>query len=117
MLADPQNLTINGVATNFYKTKVGPNGCEYTSGDGLKMFVTKQNITAKRQRREARISQNKVAADPVTAENHTEGASIYIVIDEPRNGTFSDSELNYLASALAVWQGTGNFTSLLRGES
>jgi hypothetical protein len=117
MLSDPQSLTINGVGTNFYKTQVGPNGCTYTSGDGLKILTVKQNVTASRFRREVRISQNKVAADPVSAVNSLAGTSVYLVIDEPKSGVFTDSELNYLASALSVWQGTGNFTQILRGES
>lgn len=117
MLADPQSLTINAVATNFYKTSVGPNGCVYTSGDGLKILTTKQNVTAKRFRREIRITQNKVAADPVSAVNALEGVSVYLVIDEPKSGAFTDTEIAYLANALAAWEGTGNFTSFLRGES
>lgn len=117
MLADPQSVTVNGVASNLYKTLASPTGNEYTSSNGLLKMVTKQNVTAKRFRREVRIVQTKIAADPISAVNAESGASVYIVIDEPRNGVFTDSELNYLATALTVWQGTGNFTGILRGES
>jgi len=116
MLADPQSITINAVASNQYKTNVGPTSATYTSSDGLKVLTTKQNVTAKRFRREVRITQNKISADPISAVNSMEGVSVYLVIDEPRSGVFTDSEINYLASALSVWQGTGNFTQLLRGE-
>lgn len=116
MLSDPQALTINGVATNFYKTGVGPTQTIFTSSDGLKTVTAKQNITAKRFRREIRLTQQKVAADPISAANSMEGVSVYLVVDEPRSGVFSDAEINYLANALTAWQGTGNFTQLLRGE-
>ena len=116
MLSDPQSLTINGVATNFYKTGISPTQTTFTSSDGLKTVIAKQNVTAKRFRREIRLTQQKVAADPISAVNNMEGVSVYLVIDEPRSGVFSDTEIAYLANAIAAWEGTGNFTQLLRGE-
>lgn len=116
MLAEPQVMTINSVANNFYKVAASPNSSQFVTSDGLKAITTKQNSTAKRFRREVRISQSKVAADPVSAVNAMEGVSVYLVIDEPRSGVFTDAEINHLATALCAWQGTGNFTQLLRGE-
>jgi hypothetical protein len=116
MLADPQSVTINGVATTLYKTGNGPTQNVYTSADGLKTMTVKQNVTAKRFRREARITQQKVAADPISAVNSQEGISVYIVVDEPRSGVFSDTEIDYVADALSAWQGTAAFASFLRGE-
>jgi hypothetical protein len=60
MLADPQSVTINAVATSLAKTSPGPNQNVYTSADGNTTMTTKQNLTAKRFRREVRLSQKKL---------------------------------------------------------
>lgn len=116
MLADPQSLTINGVATSFARTSQGPTVGVFTSADGLKTFTTKQNITAKRFRREVRLSQDKIAADPISAVNALSGVSAYLVIDEPRNGVFSDTEIGYLIDALKAWLTSTNYNKVLGGE-
>ncbi len=116
MLADPQSVTINAVASNLYKTGISPTVTTFTSASGLITMNAKQNQTAKRFRREIRLTQQKVAADPISAVNALEGVSVYLVIDEPKNGVFTDTEIAYLANALTAWQGTGNFSQFLRGE-
>jgi hypothetical protein len=116
MLADPQSLTINAVATSFARTNQGPTQAVFTSADGLKTFTTKQNITASRFRREIRLSQNKVAADPISAVNALAGTSVYLVVDEPKSGVFSDVEIGYLIEALKTWLSSGNYNKVLGGE-
>jgi hypothetical protein len=116
MLADPQSLTINAVATSFARTSQGPTQGVFTSADGLKTFTTKQNTTAKRFRREIRLSQDKIAADPISAVNALSGVSVYLVIDEPRNGVFSDTEIGYLIDALKAWAISANYNKVLGGE-
>jgi hypothetical protein len=118
MLADPQTLTINTVATPVYKTNQGPTQAVYTSADGLKTFTVKQNSTAKRFRREVRITQQKVAADPISAVNSMEGVSVYFVIDEPKNGVFTNAEIAYLFTGLSDWVlASTHVDQILRGES
>lgn len=116
MLADPQSVTINAVATPLPRTQMGPTQNVYTSADGNTTFTTKQNVTAKRFRREVRLSQSKIAADPISAVNAVAGTSIYLVIDEPRNGVFSDAENGYLIDALKAWLTSVNYTKVLGGE-
>lgn len=116
MLADPQSVTINAVATSLARTGNGPNQNVYTSADGLKTMTTKQNISAKRFRREVRLSQDKIAADPISAVNALSGCSVYLVIDEPRNGVFSDVEIGYLVEALKGWLISANYNKVLGGE-
>jgi hypothetical protein len=117
MLADPQSLTINAVATSFPRTQQGPTNSIYTTADGLKTFIVKQNVTAKRFRREIRLSQDKIAADPISAVNALAGVSTYLVIDEPRNGVFSDVEIGYLLEAMKTWLSSTNYNKVLGGEA
>lgn len=115
MLADPQSVTINAVATPLPKTSNGPTQNVFTSADGTTSMTTKQNITASRFRREVRLSQHKVVADPISGLNKDLGVSVYLVMDEPRSG-FSDTEIGYLVEALKGWLTSANYTKVLGGE-
>lgn len=115
MLADPQSVTINAVATSLPKTQVGPTTSQFTSLDGNTSMTTKQNTTASRFRREVRLSQKKIAADPISAVNKEIGVSVYLVVDEPRAG-FSDTEIGYLIDALKGWLTSTNYNKVLGGE-
>jgi hypothetical protein len=116
MLADPQSVTINAVATSLARTSQGASTNVYTSADGKTTMTTKQNSTAKRFRREVRLAQSKIAADPISAVNAEAGTSVYLVIDEPRNGVFSDAEIGYLIDALKAWSTSTNYNKVLVGE-
>ncbi len=115
MLADPQSVTINAVATSLPRTSQGATQNVYTSADGNTIMTTKQNITASRFRREIRLSQKKIAADPISAVNTEKGVSVYLVIDEPRAG-FTDAEIGYLIDALKAWTTSVNYLKVLGGE-
>ena len=115
MLADPQSVTINAVAVSLPRTNQGPTVNTYTSADGNTTMITKQNITASRFRREVRLSQKKVAADPISGLNKELGTSVYLVVDEPRSG-FSDAENGYLIDALKAWLTSANYNKVLGGE-
>lgn len=116
MLADPQSVTINSVATSLPRTQQGPNQNIYTSADGKTVLTTKQNTTSARFRREVRLAQTKIAADPISAVNKESGVSVYLVIDEPRSGVFSDTEIGYLIDALKAWSTSTNYNKVLGGE-
>lgn len=115
MLADPQTVTINAVATPLPRTSQGATANVYTSADGNTSMTTKQNLTASRFRREVRLSQKKIAADPISAINTEKGVSVYLVIDEPRTG-FTDVEIGYLIDALKGWLVSANYNKVLGGE-
>ncbi len=115
MLADPQTVTINAVATPLPKTSNGPTTNVFSSADGNTSMTTKQNISASRFRREVRLSQKKIAADPISAVNKEIGVSVYLVVDEPRAG-FSDAEIGYLIDALKGWLTSTNYNKVLGGE-
>lgn len=116
MLADPQSVTINAVATSLPKTNSGPSQNVYTSADGLTSLTTKQNTTAARFRREVRLSQKKISADPISAVNAERGVSVYLVIDEPRNNIFTDTEIGYLIASLKSLVDSTFYNKILGGE-
>jgi hypothetical protein len=117
MLADPQSVTINAVATSLPRVSpLSPTANQYVSADAKTTLTTKQNTTAKRFRREVRLSQTKIAADPISAVNAEAGTSVYFVVDEPRNGVFTDLEIGYLIDALKGWLTSANYNKVLGGE-
>lgn len=116
MLPDPQSVTINAVATSLPLTSIGQTAKVYTSVDGKTSMTTKQNTSAKRFRREVRLSQTKVAADPISAVTAESGVSVYLVVDEPRSGVFADTEIGYLIDALKAWLTSTNYNKVLGGE-
>jgi hypothetical protein len=115
VLADPQSVTVNAVAIPLPKTSIGPTVNVYTSADGVTAMTTKQNVTSSRFRREVRLSQHKVVADPISGLNKDLGLSVYLVVDEPKSG-FSDAEIGYLIDALKTWLSSANYNKVLGGE-
>ena len=116
MLTDPQSVTINAVATSLPRTQQGATVNTYTSADGKTVLTTKQNTTSARFRREVRLAQSKIAADPISAVNKESGFSVYFVIDEPRSGVFTDAEIGYVIDALKAWLTSANYAKVLGGE-
>lgn len=116
MLADPQSVTVNAVAIPLPRTQQGTSQNVYTSADGKTVMTTKQNVSASRFRREVRLAQTKIAADPISAINKESGLSVYLVIDEPRSGVFSDTEIGYVIDALKAWSTSANYNKVLGGE-
>jgi len=118
MYADPQSVTINSVANSLPRQgtaspdRIGT----FKSNDGLIQLDIRQNSTANRFRREARLTVKKIASDPITSYNKEVSTSVILVIDEPRWG-FSDTELGYYAAGLISWFTNTNRDKLLGGES
>lgn len=117
MYADPQSVTVNAVAKSMPRQgstapdRVGT----FSTAEGDFTFEVRQNKTANRFRREVRLSQKKVAADPISAVNKEVSASVIIAVDEPRWG-FTDVELGYLTAAIITWFSNANRDKLLGGE-
>jgi hypothetical protein len=115
MLADPQSVTVNAVAISLPKTADGPTTNVYSSADGITTLTTKQNVSASRFRREVRLSQHKVVADPISGLNRDLGVSVYFVIDEPKYG-YTDAEIGYLIDALKTWYDSAAYNKVLGGQ-
>jgi hypothetical protein len=117
MYADPQSVTVNSVAQSMPRqgTATPERIGSFSTADGTFTFDVRQNKSANRFRREVRLTQKKVAADPISAVNKEVSTSVYITVDEPRWG-FTDVELGYLTAAIITWFTNANRDKLLGGE-
>jgi hypothetical protein len=120
MFADPQSITVSG--TTHALPRVPSNSPTRTGNfqntDGTIVQNVHQNGSRNRARRDFRVTQRKVAADPLTAVNQEVSASVIFSFDEPKNG-FSDTELIALfTGAVAQLQAGSNakLIQLLGGE-
>lgn len=117
MYADPQSVTVNAIAKTL--ARVGSPSPEsrgvFKTTDGEFSLECRQLSTKDRFRREIRLTQKKVAVDPISATNKEISSSVIITVDEPRWG-FTDTELGYLSSALVAWFSNTNRDKLLGGE-
>lgn len=116
MFSDPQSVTINAVPVSLPRVSVGDAEATYRAADETVQMLISHQSSKGRKRRMVRLDQTVIAADPLTAENASQKAGIYLVVDEPLFG-FSDAELDYLVDALVAWLTSGNIAKLLGGES
>lgn len=116
MFADPQSVTINAVPVSLPRVSVGDSNAVYRSADETVQMRISHLSSKGRKRRMVRLDQTTIAADPLTAENKSQTAGIYCVVDEPEFG-FTDAQLDYLVDALVAWLTSGNIAKLLGGES
>jgi hypothetical protein len=116
MYSDPQSVTVNAVAKSMPRQpSVKYNIGQFKTDDGLFSFQIRQNATQRRNRREVVLTQQKIAADPLTAVNSEISGSVQIVVDMPKTG-FSNVEIGYLTSAIIAWFTAGNRDALLGGQ-
>jgi predicted Zn-dependent peptidase len=116
MFADPQSVTINSVAVSLPRISSGDQEATYRSADEIVQMRISHQDTKGRKRRMVRLDKTVIAADPLTAENASQKAGIYLVVDEPKFG-FADADLDYLVDALIAWLTSGNIAKLLGGEA
>lgn len=119
MFADPQTITINGVANTCNRVALGDMNATYRTADETVQLRISHKTAKNRTRRMARIDQTVVATDPLSSEQDYQSAGVYIVIDEPKVG-FSDAQLQYIVTALTTWltaSTNANTTKLLGSES
>lgn len=101
-LVDPQSVTIDGTAYSCPRITLdsGAGRTVYKTADGLVRFVVLQS-NGKRKRSTVRVERTKVAADPLTAINSYQDASVHIVFDRPSVG-FSNDELVKMMTGLTT---------------
>lgn len=116
MFADPQSVTINAVPVSLPRVAIGTSDSTYRSADETVQMRISHQSSKGRKRRMVRLDQTVIAADPLTAENASQKAGIYLVIDEPSFG-FTDAALDYLVDALIAWLSSANIAKMLGGES
>lgn len=116
MYADPQSVTINAVPVSLPRVSTGASEATYRAADETVQMRISHQSSKGRHRRMVRLDKTVVAADPLSAENSSQKAGIYLVVDEPTFG-FADADLDYLVDALIAWLTSANIAKLLGGES
>lgn len=116
MLSDPQTITINAVAKTFNRISTSELSSKYATDDGqYKLTISHQKTKGGRVRHMIRLDNTVIAADPLTAENVSQSASTYIVIDEPNFG-FTDTALLLDKAGFATWLSDANVGKVLTGQ-
>lgn len=116
MLADPQSVTINAVPISLPRISMGVSESTYRSADETVQMRVSHQETKGRKRHMVRLDKTVIAADPLTAENASQKAGVYLVIDEPSFG-FTDADLDYQVDALVAWLTAANIAKVLGSES
>lgn len=117
MFADPQSVTINAVPFSCPRILIGNGEATYRFADETVQMRISHQDSKGRKRHMIRLDQTVIAADPLTAENASQKAGVYLVVDEPGFG-FTDTQLGYLVAALTAWLAAGtNTAKLLASES
>lgn len=116
MFSDPQSVTINAVPFSLPRILVGNAEATYRSADDTVQMRISHQDSKGRKRHMVRLDQTKIAADPLTSENSSQKAGVYLVVDEPSFG-FTDADLDYVVDALIAWLSSANIAKLLGSES
>lgn len=115
-LADPQSVTIGGVATSLPRTGLTLDEGKFTSSDG-QVILTSLHSSTRRVRHTIKLQKSAIVADPlVPSTNQNVSYSSHIVMDLPKNGV-SNADILALANALVAWATSANLTKVIAGES
>lgn len=117
-LADPQEVTIDAVATKLPRVNTGNFSSQYESSDGtVTLKLSTQEST--RKRHVVRIDVEKITEDPFNGTNVPVSMSSYLVIDRPSVGYDNEEALDVVAGLLALVTASESslLSKLLGGES
>lgn len=118
MLADPQSVTVNGVAISLPRTGVNNNLSDYSSADGITSLRIQQSLTSSTKRTSVILRTAKIAADPISGLNSRKLATISVTVTAPLDGftiTELKDQLVGLATALTA-SSAAMTTKVLGGE-
>lgn len=117
MFADPQSITVNGVAHSLPRIAVGDLSASYEQNDGtFHLDISHQVTKQDRVRSLVRVSQKKVVTDPLNSVNDYDNLTLTFTLDRPSYG-FSQTETEQLVAGLVAWLTTGNVDKLYGRES
>lgn len=117
MYADPQSVTINGVATSLPRTGSSLTEGTYQSGDATVSLSVVHRKT-NRGRVQHRVGLRKDVVVPSIynpAQNAPQSYSVALVIDAPTVGIAS-VDIAYVARALVAWATNANVDKLVAAE-
>jgi hypothetical protein len=95
VLSDPISAKVGGVATNHPRLSVGAESNLYGTADGVNVIRVGGSSTSKRKRYYTSKAATKIAADPISAVQSSQTATITVSVNAPSWG-FSNAELKQL---------------------
>lgn len=117
--ADPQSVTIDGVAISLPRVGSGAGSGEFRANDGLKGLLVRHS-TGKTNRRNIKLTFSKVAADPfVTGLNQKYTVSADFTVNVPPTG-FTVAETKLVLDGFIAYLSASSgaaLTKLLGGEN
>lgn len=117
MFADPQVITVSGVAQSMPRIMSEGQKSVYSKADGSYILtLSHQNVAGDRRRSMSRIDFNAVVPDPLTSVNDWEKLSWYSVLDRPLAG-FTVAQVQALAAAHMALMTPTVVAQLFGGES
>lgn len=119
MFTDPQSVTISSVAQSMPRVGTGDRSAVYVKDDETyKLTISHTTSNRGVVRRLARLDNNKIASDPFVANQSRKfNASTYLVIEEPKDGAYTNAELLALAKGFVAYLSDANLTKIIAGES
>lgn len=100
-LSDPQSLTL-GSAIPLPRVVTDAKSATYRAGDQNLELLIEHSSNGKTNRSVMRATQRKVAADPLTAVNSYQFATVTLTINRPVTG-FTEAELLLLLNSIPTW--------------
>lgn len=117
MFADPQTITVNGVAKTLAKIESKGLMTVYESNDQtFKLTISHQVMNNDRVKTMARVDQRAVVEHPLTAELDYDTMSEWYVIERPTFG-FALTDIQYLATGFKSWLDNTAIAKLFGKES
>jgi hypothetical protein len=114
--ADPQTVTVNSVAQSLALVSADTLKSIYLTADEVYKLTISHQVSGNRTRRMVRIDKKVVAADPLTAVNAYQSIGVYLVIDEPSNGGFSDADIQFIVTGFKTWLDSTNVGKVLTSQ-
>lgn len=119
-LADPQSITIDGVANSLPRTGSGNDQGTFRKDDASIELLASHKMGS-RVRHTVRLNHNKVAVDPlVTTVNRPYSMSCIVTVDVPNNQGYTLAETQKIITGFFSWftaSSGANLTKVLGGES
>lgn len=116
MFVDPITITINAVAQVMNRVSSTGTSSVYQTADGTHKLTISHTRTRDKIRSLVRLDKQKVAADPLTAENQYVTLTQYSVFERPIFG-FTQTEMEQLNTGFEAWVDNAVIGKLFGNES
>jgi hypothetical protein len=118
MFADPQSITVSGVAKSLPRVSAGDLNGQFRASDGAYVLTVKHN-QGRVDRSVIRLETKKLGSNPLDpTKNLPYRGSVHVVLESPPGGQgFTSVELEDLVKALTAYLSAANVTKFVGKES